>query len=236
MNISNLNVVNNKIVKYCSLCKNQGHNKRTCNISLNRTTTSYINFETICATQVMRINTIDEFKNWLIENYYDDQELLRGFTYKKIRYTTSEPIDAITEYIFNTYKDSSIQLTNPDIEHYDEPIQMGGILFSYIMNLLSMNQEENITENRDLLLSIENNNESINKYIECSICLDEKKIKSFVKFDCNHEFCKDCVIQTIQICKSNNLCCALCRSNVKSIITREKKVYKELYEISNYNL
>lgn len=49
----------------------------------------------------------------------------------------------------------------------------------------------------------------------CDICYDEYPRSNFVKTNCDHSFCKTCVINTIQILPENKkLSCAMCRSHV----------------------
>ena len=74
----------------------------------------------------------------------------------------------------------------------------------------------------------ENENKDINESCECPICYDEKKLENFVKLGCNHEFCKDCVIKTMKTNHSTNLCCALCRAEVKSIELRTNECKNEI--------
>ena len=74
-------------------------------------------------------------------------------------------------------------------------------------------------------------NLDINQDCECNICYEEKKVSDFTKFNCNHEFCKDCVINTIKSRRNaNNICCALCRTEVKSVETKTNEVKAELDE------
>ncbi len=77
---------------------------------------------------------------------------------------------------------------------------------------------------------VNDENEDIHKQCECSICYDEKQIKNFVKLGCNHEFCKDCFISTIKTCQQNrnNLSCALCRAEVKTIKSRTNQIHSEM--------
>jgi len=92
---------------------------------------------------------------------------------------------------------------------------------------LDLNQKFNI------LSSIEHNEkEDINEICECSICYDEKELKNFVKLGCNHEFCKDCLITTMKTSQTNgnNLSCALCRSEVKSVKSRTEQAHTEMAE------
>jgi hypothetical protein len=74
-------------------------------------------------------------------------------------------------------------------------------------------------------------NLDINQDCECNICYEEKKVSDFTKFNCNHEFCKDCVINTIKSRRNaNNICCALCRTEVKSVETKTNEVKAEIDE------
>ena len=86
----------------------------------------------------------------------------------------------------------------------------------------------------NILSSIEHNdNEDITKICECSICYDEKELHNFVKLGCNHEFCKDCLITTMKTSQTNdnNLSCALCRTEVKSVKSRTEQAHTEMSEL-----
>ena len=72
--------------------------------------------------------------------------------------------------------------------------------------------------------------ENMNQLCECNICYDEKELKNFVKLTCNHEFCKDCIINTMKTMNTNsirNLTCAFCRKDVKTIESRTNDVKNE---------
>lgn len=80
-----------------------------------------------------------------------------------------------------------------------------------------------------IISSINNNeNENIDQLCECSICYDNKELKNFVKLSCNHEFCKECIIGTMKINQNKNLCCALCRGEIKSIESRTNEAINEM--------
>jgi hypothetical protein len=91
-----------------------------------------------------------------------------------------------------------------------------------------------INKKLNILSSIEHNdNEDITKICECSICYDEKELKNFVKLGCNHEFCKDCLITTMKTSQinDNNLSCALCRTEVKSVKSRTEQAHTDISEL-----
>jgi hypothetical protein len=108
----------------------------------------------------------------------------------------------------------------------------------YTMTNVLMNfiRDENNYDDNDnkinIILTVKNDeNVDINQVCECSICYEERKVSDFTKFNCNHEFCKDCVINTIKSRRNaNNIYCAFCRTEVKSVETKTNEVKAELDE------
>jgi hypothetical protein len=104
---------------------------------------------------------------------------------------------------------------------------MANILENFIRD------KPNINNNKINIISTVKNDENldIHQSCECSICYEERKVSDFTKFNCNHEFCKDCVINTIKSRRNaNNICCALCRTEVKSVESKTNEVKAELDE------
>ena len=116
---------------------------------------------------------------------------------------------------------------------------MFGMMTRMLTNLNNYNNinnvnNRNLNQKFNILSSIEHNdNEDINKICECSICYDEKELQNFVKLGCNHEFCKDCLITTMKTSQinGNNLTCALCRTEVKSVKSRTNEAHNEMSEL-----
>ena len=69
-----------------------------------------------------------------------------------------------------------------------------------------------------------------NETTRCNICWDEKENMQFVKFGCNHEFCKDCVITSLRGEQRELPCCALCRSHVQTMTCKNAEIHIELAE------
>lgn len=229
----------------CSFCGQQGHKLTTCNSNRIR------EFEAICATQVLQINAQNDFKNWLIQNYIQEQLLIKVFAIKKFRVTSKisfeRAIDITTEYIFRVYKNmdeyanqfdndltSFIQELLEEESEITESEQLRAIentltreMITFIMSMVTIDTDE---YNKFQIISTvtTNNNENIKQLCECNICYDEKKINNFVKLGCNHEFCKDCIIKTIKTVHNNKLCCALCREEVTHIKSRTIKIKAEI--------
>lgn len=85
-----------------------------------------------------------------------------------------------------------------------------------------------LDENNDMK---ENINNSVNETNDCNICYENKLNNTFVKFDCNHEFCKECVVQCLKNDKRDEPCCALCRAEIKTCKTSSTVIYEELLKI-----
>lgn len=105
----------------------------------------------------------------------------------------------------------------------------------YFAFLLFNNFINNITQNRieivklDISSTIENiAEEELHKKCECNICYEEFEFKNFVKLNCNHEFCKDCLIKSVNSDRRESPCCAFCRTEIKSFISRTNEVHSEL--------
>jgi hypothetical protein len=278
----------------CSLCRERGHNITTCNSD------RLLEFEVICANAVRNFENTDDFKNWLMHNYINDQLLLKAFAIRKYRLTTScnleQYIHFITEYIFRTYKNipqttlqpatilqpdtilqpsTTLQLATilqPDtlppldselVNHYEREftnllmivrnrnivreqildqqiaeVDMMRMYMSYLSYLSSLivrdEYQIQIPQNQrrttNLTLTVETDSEeNLDENCQCSICWDDKERRQFVKLDCTHEFCKDCIKRTIE--SRNNLCCALCRSELRTITLRRQEIRDEIAEI-----
>jgi hypothetical protein len=68
---------------------------------------------------------------------------------------------------------------------------------------------------------------------ECPICLTDQKKFDILITNCNHSFCKDCVMKSISISKNARkpLSCALCRADVKALETKNVEEYNNLCSI-----
>ena len=256
----------------CSFCRRPGHAVSRCDSD------RIVEFEIICEREVRSMNTIDEFKEWLTQNYINNSHLLRAFAVTKLRInsrvTVLESIDLISQYIFETYKNLVVETapveeaTLPDdieealirvlsvlrnVEHIQplqeaEPVYneqfissrrreymryMADVLvFTMLNNMLPTDGEEPLAiGTRPAIMSsiddkiVENTSVVAN---ECSICWDKKESVKFVKLNCNHEFCNECIIKTLAANKHRAPCCALCRADINNITSRSVDVQNEI--------
>ena len=105
---------------------------------------------------------------------------------------------------------------------------------AYLSNrYISNNEENNKIESRKNVINCtfyKNKNHNINEISNCSICYDNKNLNKFVTLDCNHEFCDNCIIKTLQMNKNIIPCCALCRAEIKNIKTRTLEINAKIIE------
>ena len=76
-----------------------------------------------------------------------------------------------------------------------------------------------------------NDDEQLDNNCSCSICWDEKELINFVRLDCKHEFCKDCIVATTTHNNGRVPCCALCRAEVKTVISRTDEIQTEILRV-----
>ena len=249
----------------CSFCRRPGHAVSRCDSD------RIVEFEIICEREVRSMNTIDEFKEWLTQNYINNSHLLRAFAVTKLRSNSRvnvlESIDLISQYIFETYKILPVETMLPNnieedlmlvlselrnIEHIQplqetEPVYneqfissrrreymryMADVLvFTMLNNMLPTDGEEPLTiGTRPAIMSSIDDKfvEDAAVASECSICWDKKESDKFVKLNCNHEFCNECIIKTLAANKHRAPCCALCRADINNITSRSVDVQNEI--------
>ena len=241
----------------CSFCRQHGHNLTTCNSNRLREFEAICATQVLqTETQDEFKNWLSE--NYMSEQLLIKTFAIRKFRVTT-RTTIEICINLITEYIFMHYKNTNeivereVQFENDlmsfirelSAEREEENRRTSEIheiramenMLMREMFISMMSRIINTTLRDDdrkfkIVSTINNNeNEDINESCECPICYDEKKLNNFVKLGCNHDFCKDCVIKTMKTKHSTNLCCALCRGEVKTIESRTIQVKNE---IDNY--
>jgi hypothetical protein len=215
----------------CSFCGEQGHNYITC------TSTWFADFESLCATRANSLGTRTLFKEWLWDIYSDDISLLFMFCVRKFRVSRvnlNERIclDLLTDYTFATYFNNNLELEIvrllTELQNLRESEPMQNVFNAFGSEEMFAAQTTGLRmsgsfRKLNIKLSVESK-KAEGTACECSICYDEIKSRNFVKLNCNHEFCKDCMIKTLETRTTNAPCCALCRCEIKNIQTKTEKI------------
>jgi hypothetical protein len=147
-------------------------------------------------------------------------------------------INFLTQLRNVNYREEEIEPQLHEIPNIERMIMRE--LFLHILNnnrvVNQLEQEsENIKFNINLIHN--NNNENANNTnnmlennMMCNICWDEKEQNQFIKFGCNHEFCKDCIVTSLRSEQRNIPCCALCRSEITTLTYTNEDIRTELDE------
>ena len=99
-----------------------------------------------------------------------------------------------------------------------------------LINLL-LSQHSNYESNRKFniqtnIVECEHTNEC-----ECSICYDCKDKNNFIKLNCGHEFCKDCIKQTLKNVRTEKPHCAFCRAEIKNMELTSQDILNEFNDV-----
>jgi len=105
------------------------------------------------------------------------------------------------------------------------------IRFIDIIRRMSQTQTSDLNRKFQIKTKISDNIEKLEEKCECNICYEERENKLFVKLDCGHEFCKDCIRQSLQNEQRQNPCCAFCRADIKSFELKSETIKDEFNDL-----
>lgn len=66
---------------------------------------------------------------------------------------------------------------------------------------------------------------------DCDICYENCSKKDFIKLNCNHEFCKECIKNSLKNERKDIPCCAVCRTQIVSFGIRDEIIKNEFTEL-----
>ena len=213
-------------VIYCPFCNRHGHTMNNCrNPELQEIgMTFHVEKE-----KIINDNTIHftHHKNQLylkikevIEQKWDyDQS--RAYAILKCRYrplpnsdTINDVIHCITNHIYDN--DTILQQDFVPFNHDDAT--------QYLME----DNQITIPKNSHIHISL-CKEEPSNSSLECPICYENKQMIENVSLDCNHSFCKDCILNIFKMNKNNQeLACALCRHEIQCVKVFDDNVKQQL--------
>jgi hypothetical protein len=202
----------------CSFCGVAGHNIRTCNDSrITDFELECMNAKTLCSIFVEPVNC---FRLWLIDYYLDGTNgtLVKAFAIRKCNCRISTMSDIMIERIISYFYDDVFEEDDifipfpPIFENTltEEPARK----FNIVINTI-----------------IDQNGDEPQNHCECAICYEDAILQTnSVTLNCNHAFCKDCLIGCFKNTPSYKEVpsCALCRADISSITVYSENVKSEL--------
>ena len=67
---------------------------------------------------------------------------------------------------------------------------------------------------------------------DCNICYETFNVTNFVKLNCGHDFCKDCIKKTLRLCSlAKEPICAFCRAPISQITYKNEEVLTEFSDM-----
>jgi hypothetical protein len=151
----------------------------------------------------------------------------------------------------NTSQSLSPSVVNDNINNEDEPPSLVediedmlyGLITRYITVGYSRSSfNEIIRETKEIIETretrkfniaihvVEQNDKLLE--IECNICYQLHNNENFIKLNCNHEFCKECVNKILKSCRVfNDPCCAYCREQINTFTYKNKNIQTEFSDL-----
>lgn len=220
----------------CSFCRNIGHNISSCYDS------RLTHFEHLCNIKKFRLGIMG-FRNWLLIYAVENINIVKAYA---TRYCDCSMRNDINTHI-NSIIQKICQLDERDEEnellHYSDSdsdsetqteryvdINVASRIFIDILR----HQERNYNKKFYIQTKIV---ECVNKNMcECGICYDEKIHQEFVKLNCGHEFCKECIKQTLKNVTTITPQCAFCRGEINKIEMSSEKIRDEFNDLLCTNM
>jgi len=243
------------IARTCSFCRCQGHIITSCN---DQRITNFE--ETCISQKRIfdeHENSRNNFEQWMASYYLENPLVSKAFAVRKcgstLRSNVQRNLRLITEYFY--YNEISVETpdfvpflgNNSDLSNVNvSDVILAMVMLSqdtqFINNYVN-NPQPYIEEMLNLIvrqrrmnerkLEIETNVikcETPDESCECNICYETTCNENFVKLNCSHQFCKECVKKTLHTC-DNNAKCAYCRIEIKTITISSEDIKNEFSEI-----
>lgn len=226
----------------CSFCQRYGHDVLTCNDpQLNLMEGMLFDEkEYVMANSVV---TEEERKSHIyIFIYRKTQTSIhslnrwRSFAIRKCghQYNYIDHLDIwikkIVDYIFDNERPLVQSIFNTEFIAFDENDAVSYLMDNLIHYANHHNNINNINNNKfNIKIDYTDFGCDENKICECGICYEEKKETSFIKLDCNHEFCGECFQNILKTNQDRNIIsCSLCRNVVKKINVNDQTIKTDL--------
>jgi hypothetical protein len=100
-------------------------------------------------------------------------------------------------------------------------------IIRFIDTIRTISRTSQLNRKFHIKTKISEDQDDLDKKCECNICYEEREKKTFVKLDCGHEFCKDCIRQSLQNEQRQIPCCAFCRADIKNLELKLETVKNE---------
>jgi len=101
-----------------------------------------------------------------------------------------------------------------------------------ILDMINSIQDE-ITNNRKFNIQTNIVECAHTNECECYICYDNKAKPQFLKLNCGHEFCKDCIKHSLKNVRTERPQCAFCRAEINNMELSSQAIRDEFNDLLN---
>lgn len=238
-------------VRCCSFCRRPGHNITRCDSSTIRNfeinTLEYINSN--MSSERFDNTNRRQLRQYLLNEALNNSNLLRGFAISRCgastRINLSSYIEIIIQYFMPEDEEPNQEeglFPTPDSMQRLGSIELAiarrrifqdaqsTLLYAVIFS--EMNRAINNSSIKfNIKTSVLDKQLNLEQKCECNICYEEYEIKNFIKLNCGHEFCKDCIKQTLQNERRLTPCCAFCRTDIKHFELKLESIKNDFNEL-----
>lgn len=166
-------------------------------------------------------NGPDDLPLWANDVETENEDVLFNWRIDRTPTTPIIDIQPIDILNFQNYDDST------EFERYYQLIDIA-LSLEPIFNQVQLQTEKKfdiVRETSSELLEREKN--------QCSICFEDVEKQKFIRLNCAHEFCGDCIINTLKSKQHKNMrngipCCAFCRTNFTKFTISDNQLNEEL--------
>ena len=194
-------------------------------------------------------SSMEHFSQYICNLAIDRPELVRAFAIRKCgaRRNDHYYIELIVQYFTPMIRMLTEEESQRTEAHFAAPEFMYippethdltdtnnylyAAMFLEMIRTIHRNTETNLVKKFHIEMNISIDVKSENDKCECNICYEEYEKKNFIRLNCGHEFCKDCIKQSLQNERRIIPCCAFCRTNIKNIELRLESIKDELKDL-----
>ena len=180
------------------------------------------------------------FKTWL---FGQDHHLIKSFAMRFCGAYSRNNLEICVQKIINLIWGVHNDMFG--VMHYYTPFSTVSIMdisddsFNYLdLELVEFlaglrNNREEINENRKFeiktILCVKPEESEVEE--DCNICYEKTKNCNMVTLNCQHNFCGNCVSQTLKKCNKIKFPnCAMCRTKIENVIVKDEEVLNILKE------
>jgi hypothetical protein len=227
----------------CSFCGIAGHNISRCNDP------QLFEFEELCVYTQTYLG-FTRFRNWLIDYSRNNPNIVTtyavrfcGCTLRDFMITCVNQVELRIRNLIEQPAEPELPQNNDNQRLYNliertiirsQPRVNLNTQFIYeaiIFIEMIIRMREQIGHNGRFNIKTTIVKCSQTEQCDCNICYDAKEKEKFVKLNCGHEFCKDCIKKTLQNAGEENPKCALCRAEIKNMELSSETICDEFNEL-----